>query len=596
MGKCSTGNKLIMRDDRKPSPSGKNTFLTFIFNPFAALLLVPTIVLAVVYFCIAWKYIAKEKVETDIVVESQQCVMFRDRAQHLRQQFEKIDTGDPSAILTKQQTEYAAQLLNVRARYVSECQSGNENDNWYNNLRQRYETTMSQDMMNQSAENEKNGDDAISSGNYREAYVCYKRAYDLQNRINTEFPSSTHANSTRYHALEKFVDDAHFRPLIKEFQNVKEAGDLAYDRSDYEKARERYVTAINLLRNMAYQIPPSYFNCEEKIRTLSLQTSEIGAKIRSREIDSLLSEADAASASGDFDKASAIFAQIFDKQRLIVKDFPQSTMAGSDRNTTIEKRRQNALSKPLAQNVASNLTALAIAMGKYDDKGTQEAICNAQLFYGNLLRQFPLSDAAKNTDFKKIPFLFSIRTNVCLLRKAVMEHLKPIPDDREWRMLDREISQLMYTKICSGNPSARKADNLPVEGVTLAEAQQFAQRMSWIIGLEVRLPDLNRYLAAVKPIDTSWVRKNTWNSVTAPGREVQPVASSTADARGFYDLLGNVSEWIAPDDFVSEKAIVAGGNVRDNPIRISEIPQEEYNVTERIRNNGFRLIVKNGGR
>ena len=583
-----------MSEERRQPPQGKSS--SFIFNPLAALLLFATLILVAIYFVIAWKRVLNVERPKDIATESSQCAQFKDLAQAQRLRFEKTDTGDPSAPLTQMQMEYASRLLKTRAMYIAECRSGQENDDWFLLLRGRYETTLSAQLTQESSDFEKKGREAMTSEDFGVAFQSFVMALKLQDRINVEFPSSAYANISRSHSLEKLSDDANYRPLLAVYQKLKEEGDLNYDKGDYAAARENYTKALSHLRTIAYKIPSSYFNCDEKIRLLGTRNSEIGARVSSMEVDSVIADAQTAATSGDYEKAATLFSQAIERQRAVAKEFPQSSMAGAERWNFIEKTRQNTLSQPVERRLSSALDKLATALEAGDDNGVQNTICEAQMTYLELLRTYAVSDAAKNPSFKKIPYLFSVRADVCMLRKALMEHLRDIPGDSQWKMLDREVSQMIFVKICGGNPSARKADNLPVEGLTMTEARLFAQRLSWIIGKDVRLPDIARYMAAVKPVDASWVRKGTWNCVTAPSREIQPVATSAPDARGYYDLIGNVSEWIEPESINAAQAVVIGGSVRDNPIRLTEIPQDPHDITERIRNNGFRVIVNTGGK
>jgi formylglycine-generating enzyme required for sulfatase activity len=160
-------------------------------------------------------------------------------------------------------------------------------------------------------------------------------------------------------------------------------------------------------------------------------------------------------------------------------------------------------------------------------------------------------------------------------------------------MLDREVWQKLYYALMGANPSARKAETLPVEGLTMIEARAFAQRLSWVLAREVKVPMLDSYLALIQSPDRNYVSKDVWNSVTAPNREPQPVATSKADSHGYYDLFGNVAEW-AELTFTSGSTVVAfGGSARDNPTQLAGIPQENHKEDERVRNVGFRVMIKN---
>jgi len=73
----------------------------------------------------------------------------------------------------------------------------------------------------------------------------------------------------------------------------------------------------------------------------------------------------------------------------------------------------------------------------------------------------------------------------------------------------------------------------------------------------------------------------------------QGVGTKKPYSSGFYDLLGNVSEWLQSDDLTgSERAIRAGGHVRDSLDQIFKVPMREFLRRERNRMTGFRIVVE----
>ena len=67
-------------------------------------------------------------------------------------------------------------------------------------------------------------------------------------------------------------------------------------------------------------------------------------------------------------------------------------------------------------------------------------------------------------------------------------------------MLKTEVSQALYSTIVGYNPSRFVGDLKPTESVSWNEASQFRKRLSWIMGLRVRLPKEHEFRSAIGPL------------------------------------------------------------------------------------------------
>ena len=64
-------------------------------------------------------------------------------------------------------------------------------------------------------------------------------------------------------------------------------------------------------------------------------------------------------------------------------------------------------------------------------------------------------------------------------------------------------------------------------------------------------------------------------------------------SEGFYDLLGNVSEWLYSDGvFENEPVKHIGGHFNDRINTIYSVPVREVSRKERSRLIGFRFVVE----
>jgi len=530
-----------------------------------------------------------------ISLVSKPCRDMAARVDALRADYVKLDPemGEemPEAAL-----EPARTLMEERRRWVNACAAGQDGDDFFDRLKSRYESTLSSALMKQSREEELAARNALSERDYAAALRHASIALRLQKQINDEHPASRYAQIPREALLDRLIMDATYTPLVRQFQDLKARADGYFYSNDYDAALRDYTQLLQVLRDMAPQLPPSYMDVDDRIRIVTSRREEVGARIRDRALQEQIASANDAAARGDWDAAGAACVKAMEIQRSISSDYPSSTLAGTHRLDQLDAGRQNLMSRPLMQRINDGIAQIDADLASGSEDSLQAVLAATNLAVSDMTRMFPKADALKGEAFERVPYLFGIRSDIVFLRRAIVEHLRPVAGRPGWSFLDREVSQLLFQRIMGYNPSARKQDNLPVDNVTLEDARAFARRITWIVGLETRIPDLSAYSAAIGSPDVGYVRSSTWNSATAQGRELQPVATSKADAGGFHDLLGNASEWVDTERSDATQTIVIGGNVRDNPIRLSEVPKDPHDINERIRNNGFRIMVKTGGK
>jgi len=82
-------------------------------------------------------------------------------------------------------------------------------------------------------------------------------------------------------------------------------------------------------------------------------------------------------------------------------------------------------------------------------------------------------------------------------------------------------------------------------------------------------------------------------SVSDAASVPQAVGTKEPFASGFYDLLGNVSEWLESiNRFETEDARHIGGHAQDRIESIFTVPIREAPRGERNRLTGFRIAIK----
>ncbi len=111
-----------------------------------------------------------------------------------------------------------------------------------------------------------------------------------------------------------------------------------------------------------------------------------------------------------------------------------------------------------------------------------------------------------------------------------------------------ECTQELWEAVMGSNPSSFRDDpQRPVERVSWRDCQQFMQRLNeQVSGLNARLPTEAEWEHAARAGTDSIVYGDldaiAWHGGNA-NRTTHPVAGKRPNARGLYDMVGNVFEW-----------------------------------------------------
>lgn len=121
----------------------------------------------------------------------------------------------------------------------------------------------------------------------------------------------------------------------------------------------------------------------------------------------------------------------------------------------------------------------------------------------------------------------------------------------DYYICETAVTQALWIAVMGNNPSWYEGDDFPVENISWHDANEFAQRLSNIIGKEFRLPTEAEWEFAAKGGIYSrgyqysgsddlelvaWYKDNST-------RKTHPVKTKLPNELGLYDMSGNVYEW-----------------------------------------------------
>ena len=308
------------------------------------------------------------------------------------------------------------------------------------------------------------------------------------------------------------------------------------------------------------------------------------------QINDLENKADSFLELGDYSKAAAFYEEALEFQNELNASFPDSPYNSIDRLGELIRKNQSAASFSLAELI--NVLNFQIDNDLRERKllFAKDKISRIADALQRMDEEYPLSSYNDDGLKSKIKFLNSIRNDIELVQDRIYENLISVPSEPGIRMLKTEVSQALYSTIIGYNPSRFVADLMPVESVSWTEANEF---FCGYLGLwaYVFVCQRNMSSAAIGPLRYIKLEKFV---VSDEGEgQLNKIASKEPLGEGFFDLLGNVSEWLFSDGvFENERVKHIGGHFNDRLNTIYSVPVRMIKRNERSRLIGFRFVLE----
>ena len=176
----------------------------------------------------------------------------------------------------------------------------------------------------------------------------------------------------------------------------------------------------------------------------------------------------------------------------------------------------------------------------------------------------------------------------------------------DFYMSEAEVTQSQWEAVMGFNRSHHKGPALPVEKISWKDAVTFCEKLSTREGKTFRLPTEAEWEYACKAggndsdiRESAWYFRNSHDSTHA-------VKQKTPNAWGFYDMLGNVSEWCQdyyqreyPDSDVTDPTgpdqgktkVIRGGAFDSFPPALRCAARTQAPASYQYIQTGFRIVL-----
>ncbi len=521
----------------------------------------------------------------DPSVESSQLLK---ESEELEAEFEKSASA---GIVSAAEVDKLRKAIRLQEIYIEKARATSSDRapmNRLTRLRTRLHNVEAEPLSRLVADFEKNARSAEESGDSEAADRFYRQAYDIQDKINRGYWLSDFKSVTKVVEIDKAIKNLQVRPMYEESLAAEQRAKEAVSKSDWKAAVAEYEKAVQISRDISLKFPTSGYNDYMRIQRMRGDLDSLKSSDLKVEIEKLLGEADGLQKKGEFAAASDRYAMAAVRQKDINQLFPRSIHASEERLSEYSNLSTEAKSRIYAAEVSAIDREFTEAVRSSDIAKASDLSSNLVARVEQFRKDFPRNSDITSEDLIRVRYLnFTIR-QIADIQKLVKSALLPVGSGGK-KMLKTEVTQKLYSLVMQENPSRNQSsEDNPVESVTYQEAMTFCQRLGWILGMKVSLPTEAEFVDAVGNLRYADIDAISWNASNSGG-SIHPVAAKKANDKGFFDLLGNVGEFVLGVEEGSAR--VLGGGAQTSADAISVLPRAMADANQRNRMTGFRITV-----
>lgn len=435
---------------------------------------------------------------------------------------------------------------------------------------------------------EKAAEAAQSAGKADEAVARLREALAHEAEIADKWILSNLEDKGRVTRLDFRLRRLEAEPLWKSGRQLESEARAAAKRGDFEAAEGLLRKAVDLEREFTLRYRDVRATEHDRVDRLLRLGEDFRSQAAKAELDLRVREAEQAEQAREWGRAVELWALAARQSADILRLYPNSANADDKAALAFARREALARAMPDVERFRASMEEVRARLrdGDIAQAGAVAAAAAARLEV--LIRQFPEALGADDPDRRQLAVIQERLSSLAVVREIFVTQLVALPAHPGRRILRTEVNQALYQAVMGANPSAKRDPALPAESMDHGQATEFARRLGWLTGLNVRLPMPEELAAAHQADGRALPAEEAWTLDTSDGR-VRPVGTSRPNPAGIHDLLGNVAEWALPA-VAGPRAPVVGGDAQSVP-EGAYLPVAQVGKGETSRLRGFRVVV-----
>ena len=415
------------------------------------------------------------------------------------------------------------------------------------------------------------------------------KALESEKEIDEKWYFSGLTDKGKITQLDTRIRRLEAEPIWKKTRALEAQAEAFFKKQELAEAEDCFKESIRLEADFTEKYRDVLNTEFNRINKLTARLETVRSFLLQRILEKTQKEANNAEALKDWNAATTLWDEALRQISKIINQFPLSEYADRKQEAELVKRRNLARSHPEGEGIKVEAGEMRQLLQKSQVDAALAMARSLQERMSKIEMSNPGAFTSDSPLVQEIDYITkhegSVRIVLALLDRLVL----PVPGEPNKRLLKHEVAQSLYSLVVGKNPSAVVRGTAPVESVSYDDATSFCRQISWLIGGTIRLPRLAEIQLAAGNLSAAPARPLAWTFDSTDGLTVMDVATSQPNAAGFYDILGNVEEWVESSTNTSV-ATAVGGNV--NWVPTPGLPQRQIQKKERSRTLGFRFVIE----
>ena len=455
-------------------------------------------------------------------------------------------------------------------------------------LERRLHNEQADVLLDESISLENVGRVALSDGDQEAAAQALYQAAYLQKEINKHYPLSSASDYGRPVRLSRLIQDLEAKPLSVDSYRAEREAREALLADDKPKARAGFSEALDIQNAINSDYKNTQYVDLQRVRALESELQDLQARDFYETFSANLKKAKDLDKEKAFTQAVDAYTEALKLQETINSDYPASRYASAGRVSAIRGAIQIAQGQVVLEGLMEHLASLNQALAANQPEQAKLQLSQIKRDWASLKSKNALALQEHEGLVERVDYLVEHASSIDIILKTVYASLLPVPGFPKKRVFKTEVPQFLYRRVMDKNPSRNVGDMLPVDSVRYEDAELFCKRLTLLVGGAAALPEEALFKAALGARNLQALASESWNSSNSDYK-THPVGAQSPNDNGFFDLLGNVAEWLHVDSGV--RASVAGGSFEDSPAQLESVPLRELLKSDRSRNVGFRFMI-----